>query len=90
MAQEKIAGFEATHPGLKIDVQDMSFEALHDKLVTALAGGESPDASWGSIEWLSELNRMGALADLTDAAAHCPTAPRSTPTCCRASASTAG
>ena len=72
IAQEKIAGFEASHPGVKIDIQDMSFEALHDKLVTALAGGEGPDVSWGLIEWLGELNRMGALADLTDAAAHWP------------------
>lgn len=72
IAQQKIAAFEASHPGVKIDVQDMAFGALHDKLITAIAGGQAPDVSWGLIEWLGELNRMGALADLTDDAAHWP------------------
>jgi len=71
-AQDSIARFEQTHPGIRIDVQDMSFSALHDKLITAIAGGEAPDVSWGLVEWLGELNRMGALADLTDEAAHWP------------------
>jgi len=66
VAQAKIAEFERSHPDIRIDVQDMSFAALHDKLVTAIAGGEGPDVSWGLIEWLGELNKMGALADLTD------------------------
>ena len=72
IAQDKIAQFEASHPNIKIDVQDMSFGALHDKLITAIAGGQAPDVSWGLIEWLGELNRMGALADLTEDAAHWP------------------
>src|SRR3978361_11515 len=59
IAQQKIAAFEASHPGVKIDVQDMAFGALHDKLITAIAGGQAPDVSWGLIEWLGELNRMG-------------------------------
>jgi len=72
IAQDKIKAFEAAHPDIKIDVQVMSFGAMHDKLVTAIAGGQPPDVSWGLSEWLGELNRMGALADLTDEAKNWP------------------
>ena len=67
IAQAKIAQYEAAHPGVTVELQNMSFEAMHDKLVTAIAGGQGPDVSWGLAEWLGELDRMGALADLTDA-----------------------
>ncbi len=72
IAQNKIAAFEKLHPDITIDVQDMSFAAMHDKLVTAIAGGQPPDVSWGLAEWLGEMNRMGALADLTDDASAWP------------------
>ncbi len=72
IAQDQIKQYEASHPGVTIDVQDMSFGAMHDKLVTALAGGQPPDVSWGLAEWLGELNRMGALADLTQPASTWP------------------
>ena len=69
-AQAEIAAFEAAHPDIRIKTQTIAYDALHDKLVTAIAGGDAPDLSWGLIEWLGEFNRMGALADLTaDAAA---------------------
>lgn len=57
--------FEAAHPDIKINVQVIAFDALHDKLITSVVGGAAPDISWGLVEWLGELNRMGALADLT-------------------------
>jgi len=72
IAQDGIATFEKLHPDIKIDVQDMSFAAMHDKLITAIAGGQPPDVSWGLSEWLGEMDRMGALADLTDAASTWP------------------
>ena len=64
-AQKQIASFEQSHPNIKIVTQDIAFGALHDKLITSVAGGEAPDLSWGLIEWLGELNRMNALADLS-------------------------
>ena len=60
-----IAAYEQSHPGVKIEMQNITFDALHDKLVTAVAGGDAPDISWGLAEWLGELTRMNALADLT-------------------------
>lgn len=71
-AQAKIAEFEQAHPDIKIKTQTIAFEALHDKLVTSIASGDAPDLSWGLIEWLGELNRMNALADLTPYAANWP------------------
>ena len=65
-AKKEIAAYEQAHPGVKIDVQNITYDALHDKLLTALAGGDAPDLSWGLPEWLGELNKMGALRDLTE------------------------
>jgi len=65
-AKKEIANYEQAHPGVKIDVQNITYDALHDKLLTALAGGDAPDLSWGLPEWFGELSRMGALRDLTE------------------------
>jgi multiple sugar transport system substrate-binding protein len=65
-AKKEIAAYEQAHPGVKIDVQNITYDALHGKLLTALAGGDAPDLSWGLPEWLGELNRMDALRDLTE------------------------
>jgi multiple sugar transport system substrate-binding protein len=62
---KQIEMFEHAHPDIKVNVQVIAFDALHDKLITSVAGGDAPDISWGLVEWLGELNRMGALADLT-------------------------
>ena len=53
-AKKQIAAYEEAHPGVKIDVQNITYDALHDKLLTALAGGDAPDLSWGLPEWLGE------------------------------------
>ena len=64
-AQSAIADFEAANPDIKVKTQVIAYDALHDKLVTALAGGDAPDMAWGLGEWLGEFNRMGVLADLS-------------------------
>ncbi|WP_342241948.1 ABC transporter substrate-binding protein [Inquilinus sp. OTU3971] len=70
--QVQIAAFEQAHPDIRIETQNIAFSALHDKLVTAVAGGDAPDISWGLPEWFGELYRMGALLDLTPYAADWP------------------
>lgn len=64
-ATRQIKLFEQSHPDIHVNIQVIAFDALHDKLITSVVGGDAPDISWGLIEWLGELNRMGALADLT-------------------------
>jgi multiple sugar transport system substrate-binding protein len=71
-AKEQIAEYEKSHPNVKIDVQNITYDALHDKLLTALAGGDAPDLSWGLPEWLGEFARMGALRDMTAEAKNWP------------------
>ena len=71
-AISEIADFEKSHPNIKIKTQTIAFDALHDKLTASVAAGQAPDLSWGLVEWLGELNRMNALADLTPNAAKWP------------------
>lgn len=71
-AQQKIAEFGKANPDIKVNVQVIAFDAMHDKLVTAVSGGDAPDVSWGLAEWFGQLNRMGALADLSADAANWP------------------
>lgn len=66
---ERIKAYEKTHPGVKVNVQVITFGMLHDKLLTAVAGGDAPDVSWGLSEWYGELRQMNALMDLTPYAA---------------------
>ena len=40
-AKKEIAAYEQAHPGVKIDVQNITYDALHDKLLTALADVKS-------------------------------------------------
>lgn len=62
---KQIALFEKSHPDIRVKTQIIAFDALHDKLITSVVGGDAPDISWGLVEWLGELNRMRALPDLT-------------------------
>jgi multiple sugar transport system substrate-binding protein len=64
-ATKQIQLFEQMHPDINVKIQVIAFDALHDKLITSVVGGDAPDISWGLVEWLGELNRMRALADLT-------------------------
>ena len=61
----QIKKFEETHPNIKIDVQLITFDVMHDKLIAAINAGNAPDLSWGLSEWFGEFNKMDALADLT-------------------------
>ncbi|WP_395678797.1 ABC transporter substrate-binding protein [Inquilinus sp.] len=66
---DHIAAFQQAHPDIRIETQNIAYGALHDKLMTALAGGDAPDISWGLPEWFGELSRMDALLDVTPYAA---------------------
>jgi ABC-type glycerol-3-phosphate transport system substrate-binding protein len=59
-----IPAFESANPGIKINAQAVPYDAFHRKLVTAIAGGEAPDAIRSDIIWVPEFADMGALAPL--------------------------
>jgi len=58
------AGFERTHPGIRVRVEFIPWLAAHDKLVTALAGDVPPDISELGSTWTAEFAAVGALRDL--------------------------
>ena len=68
----RIRAYETAHPGVKVDVQVITYGMLHDKLLTSIRGGDAPDLSWGLSEWFGELRQMDALLDLTSYAGGWP------------------
>ncbi|MFK2878292.1 sugar ABC transporter substrate-binding protein [Rhodanobacter hydrolyticus] len=56
--------FERTHPGIHVEVQQLPLSAAHQKLLTAIAGGTTPDMAQLGNTWLPELVELHALAPL--------------------------
>lgn len=64
-AEKLIKEFEASHSNIKVEMQYISYEMLHDKLITAINAGDAPDISWGLPEWVGEFSAIDSLLDLT-------------------------
>lgn len=58
---EIAADFEADNPDAKVKVTVIPFDAAHDKIATAIAGGQTPDISLVGTTWLPEFAASGAL-----------------------------
>ena len=67
---EIAADFEAENPDAKVKVTVIPFDAAHNKIATAIAGGQTPDVSLVGSTWVSEFAASGALdptpTDLVD------------------------
>ncbi|MFC5471160.1 ABC transporter substrate-binding protein [Cohnella suwonensis] len=63
--QQKVKEFDDSRDDINVDLQVISYDVLHDKLVAAINAGDAPDLSWGLGEWFGEFNKLDALADLT-------------------------
>lgn len=59
-----IPEFERTHPGVRVEVQQLPWTAAHEKLLTAFAGEVMPDIVQLGNTWVPELQAIGALAPL--------------------------
>lgn len=58
-------GFEATHPGVNVEVERFEYEAYRDAIVTVLASGEDvPNVVTLDPMWAGDLIRDGALSPL--------------------------
>lgn len=66
---ELVPEFERTHPGIRVDVQQLPWTAAHEKLLTAFVGDATPDVAQLGNTWISEFAALGALADLGPAVA---------------------
>ena len=62
--------FEAANPDVDVEVTPVPWDAAHDKIATAIAGGQTPDVSMVGTTWMGEFAGTGALdptpSDLID------------------------
>ncbi len=58
---ELAKGFEAANPGTKVVVTPMGMDVAHDKILSAIAGGATPDVSMIGTTWMGELAKTGAV-----------------------------
>jgi multiple sugar transport system substrate-binding protein len=58
--------FEEEYPDVDVEVTAVPWDAAHDRLVTAIAGGEGPDVSLIGTTWMGEFATLGGLAPTPD------------------------
>ncbi|WP_420413926.1 extracellular solute-binding protein [Roseibium sp.] len=59
--------FETTNPGIKVDLEFVPYEALHDKIVAAAGAGDNGyDVVLYDVIWPAEFASRGFLTDVTD------------------------
>ena len=56
--------FERTHPGIRVQVQQIPWTAAHEKLLTAFAGDSTPDLCQLGNTWIPEFVALNALEPL--------------------------
>ncbi|HEX8407172.1 MAG TPA: sugar ABC transporter substrate-binding protein [Duganella sp.] len=59
-----IPEFERTHPGVRVEVQQLPWTAAHEKMLTAFAGDVMPDIFQLGNTWVPEFAALGALLPL--------------------------
>jgi multiple sugar transport system substrate-binding protein len=59
-----IPRFERTHPNIDVKAVAIPYDSLHQKLLTATAGGTLPDVVRSDIIWVPELADLGVLVPL--------------------------
>jgi len=55
------AGFVAENPDVEVKVTAIPWDSAHDKIATAIAGGQVPDVSMIGTTWMGEFAATGAL-----------------------------
>jgi multiple sugar transport system substrate-binding protein len=64
--RELVADFERTHPGVRVRVQQIPWNAAHEKLLTAFVGGTLPDVFQVGNTWIPELAALDAVEPADD------------------------
>lgn len=67
LTEEVIPAFNKRYPNVKIDAQAIPYDDLRQKLLTGIAGGQTPDILRADIIWVPEFAELGALAKLDEA-----------------------
>ena len=66
LTEEVIPAFNEHYPNVEIDAQAIPYEELRQKLLTGIAGGQTPDLLRADIIWVPEFAELGALAALDE------------------------
>ncbi|MFJ3668969.1 ABC transporter substrate-binding protein [Streptomyces sp. NPDC090106] len=64
--RELVEEWNATHPDVKVEYVQGSWDSVHDQLLTSFEGGEAPDVIHDASDDLADFAYGGYLADLTD------------------------
>lgn len=64
VVKELLADFERSHPGIRVDVQQLPWTAAQQKLLTAFAGNVTPDLCQLGNTWIPQFAALGAIAPL--------------------------
>ncbi|MCF1595258.1 ABC transporter substrate-binding protein [Streptomyces muensis] len=64
--KELVEEWNATHPDVKVEYVQGSWDSVHDQLLTSFEGGEAPDIIHDASDDLADFAYGGYLADLTD------------------------
>lgn len=64
--QDAAKRFEATHPDVEINVEDVSWDNLQQRLATDIAGGTAPDISVIATRWVLDYVQNGIAEPLDD------------------------
>ena len=67
---ELVPDFERSHPGIRVEVQQLPWTAAHEKLLTAFAGDATPDLCQLGNTWIPEFVALHALQPLGASIAH--------------------
>ena len=60
-----LAAFEAEHPGIRVEMQQLTWQSGLEKITAAAAAGQPPDLCELGTTWFAKFAGSGALADLT-------------------------
>ncbi|WP_371102519.1 ABC transporter substrate-binding protein [Streptomyces sp. PU_AKi4] len=64
--KELVEEWNATHPDIRVEYVQGSWDSVHDQLLTSFEGGEAPDIVHDASDDLADFAYGGYLADLTD------------------------
>src|SRR5690606_31568808 len=63
---ELAAQFEEENPDVSIEVTAVPWEGAHDRIATAIAGGQTPDVTMLGTTWVGEFAATGAFEPTPD------------------------
>jgi ABC-type glycerol-3-phosphate transport system substrate-binding protein len=60
-----VADFQKQNPDIAVEIINIPFALMHDKLIVSLRSGDAPDLGYILVRWMRELQQAGFLADMT-------------------------